>query len=81
MFGTPKNALFPMLVTELGMVMELREEQPQNARSSMLVTELGRMMEVREEHSANAHSPMLVTEYVLFLWVTVSGIVAVARPL
>ena len=43
-----------MLVTELGMVMEVREEQPLNALPPMLVTELGRVMEVREEQPLNA---------------------------
>ena len=38
-----------MLVTELGRVMEVREEQLQNALYPMLVTELERVMEVREE--------------------------------
>ena len=51
-----------MLVTELGMVMEVREEQPWNAPPPMLVTELGMVMEVREEQSENASDPMLVTE-------------------
>ena len=57
-----ENAPPPMLVTELGMVMEVREEQYSNAPPPMLVTELGRVMEVREEQSSNALSPMLVTE-------------------
>ena len=39
-----------MVVTELGMVTEVREEQPANALP-MLVTELGMVMEVREEQS------------------------------
>ena len=38
-----------MLVTLLGMVMEVREEQPSKAEPSMLVTLLGMVMEVREE--------------------------------
>ena len=38
-----------MLVTELGMVTEAREEQPWNASSPMLVTEWGMVTEVREE--------------------------------
>ena len=38
-----------MLVTELGRVREVREEQPLNARSPMLVTESGMVTEVREE--------------------------------
>jgi hypothetical protein len=40
-----------MLVTLLGMVMEVREEQPEKALFPMLVTLLGMVMEVREEHS------------------------------
>ena len=40
-----------MLVTELGMVMEVREEQLLNALYPILVTELGMVMEVREEQS------------------------------
>ena len=43
-----ENALPPMLFTELGMVMEVREEQPENAWPPMLVTELPRVTEVRE---------------------------------
>ena len=43
-----------MLVTELGMVMEVREEHPLNALIPMLVTELGRVREVREEQPSNA---------------------------
>ena len=38
-----------MLVTELGMAMLVRLEQPSNTRSPMLVTELGRVMLVRLE--------------------------------
>ena len=38
-----------MLVTLLGMVKEIKEEQPQKAESPMLVTLLGMEMEVREE--------------------------------
>ena len=34
-----------MLVTELGMVTEVREEQPVNAPSPMLVTELGKVVD------------------------------------
>ena len=49
-----------MLVTELGIVMEVREEQPENAYSPMLVTELGRVTEVREWQLENASLPMLI---------------------
>ena len=37
-----------MLVTELGIVTEAREEQPEKALLPMLVTELGIVTEVRE---------------------------------
>ena len=43
-----------MLVTELGMVMLVRLEQPPNAQSPMLVTELGMVMLVRPVQRANA---------------------------
>ena len=39
----------PMLVTLLGMVTEVREEQEENVLSSMRVTLLGMVTEVREE--------------------------------
>ena len=42
-----------MLGTELGMVMEVREEHQANAWFPMLVTELGMVMEVREEQPWN----------------------------
>ena len=38
-----------MLVTELGMVMEVRALQYSNTWPPMLVTELGMVMEVRED--------------------------------
>ena len=43
-----------MLVTELGMVTEVRPEQPENAYVPMLVTELGMVTEVRPEQEMNA---------------------------
>ena len=39
-----------MLVTLLGIVIEVREKQPSKAQSPMLVTLLGMVIEVREEH-------------------------------
>ena len=51
-----------MLVTELGMVMEVKLEQLQKTRLPMLVTELGMVMEVRPRQPQKASSPMLVTE-------------------
>ena len=43
-----------MLVTELGRVMEVREEQLLNASLPMLVTELGILREVMEVQPLNA---------------------------
>jgi hypothetical protein len=39
-----------MLVTLLGITMEVREGQPSKALPPILVTLLGMVMEVREEH-------------------------------
>ena len=39
-----------MDVTELGIVNDIRLEQPQNAQSPMEVTELGIVNEIRLEH-------------------------------
>ena len=39
--GQSENASSPMVVTELGIMMEVRLEQPENALSPMEVTELG----------------------------------------
>ena len=47
--AVPLKAPAPMLVTLLGMVMEVREEQHQKASLPMLVTLLGMVTEVREE--------------------------------
>ena len=46
-----------MFVTELGMVMEVREEQPLNALPPMLVTELGR---VTSPGAAELHTNKIV---------------------
>ena len=43
-----------MLVTELGMVMDVNPEQPLNALMPMLVTEFGIVMNVKLEHPSNA---------------------------
>ena len=45
-----------MLVTLLGIVMEVREEQPENAELPILVTLLGIITEVREEQPKKAKS-------------------------
>ena len=51
-----------MLVTLLGIVIEVREEQTQKASCPMLVTPLGIVMEEREEQPEKVASPMLVTQ-------------------
>ena len=42
----PLNASFPIIVTELGMVTDVRLLQPENTLSPMLVTEFGIVTEV-----------------------------------
>ena len=59
------NALYPMLVTDEGMVMLVKPVQPENAHSPMLVTDEGMVMLVKPVQPENAAYPMLVTEYVV----------------
>ncbi len=46
----PANARFPMLTTESGMIMDVREEQYSNEFAPMYLTESGIETEVRETH-------------------------------
>ena len=46
-----QKAQIPILVTELGIVIEVKLLQPSNASFPMLVTELGMVTEVRPEQS------------------------------
>lgn len=64
-----------MLVTELEMVMLVREEQPKKAVVPIEVTELGIETLVSNVHSLKALFPMLVTQYGFPLYVTVSGMI------
>ena len=57
------NASSPILVTELGIVIEASEGQLYNILSSMIFTELGIVIEARGRQSQNALYPMLVTEF------------------
>ena len=50
-----------MLVILLGIVMEVREEQPLKVPPSILVTLFGMVIEVREEQPLKARFPMFVT--------------------
>ena len=54
-----------MLVTELGMITEVRPLHPEKAYPPMLVTELGMVTEVRPLQPPKADPPMLVTGRVL----------------
>ena len=67
-----------MLVTLLGIVIEVRLEQPLNAQSPILVTLLGMAIEVRFLQNRNAFSPMLVTLYSLPRIVIDEGIITVS---
>ena len=53
------KALLPILVTELGIVTEVRPLQPAKAKSPILVTELGIVTEVRPMHPEKA-PPIIV---------------------
>ena len=59
--GQRLNALFPMDVTEVGMVI-VAKEQIRNAEDPMDVTESGMVMDAREVQPENARLPMVVTE-------------------
>ena len=54
-----------MLVTLLGIVMEVSDEQPMNVSTPMLVTLSGIVIEVSASQPKKALSPMLVTVYVI----------------
>ena len=60
------KAHFPIFVTELGIVTEVRNEQLEKAYSPILVTELGIVTDERYKQLKNAHSPILVTLYFEF---------------
>ena len=55
------NAQVPILVTLLGMVIEVKPEQSSKAQLPILVTLLGIVMEVRSVQSSKARKPILVT--------------------
>ena len=56
-----RKACFPMLVTLLGMSMEVKLVQREKAYIPILVTPSGMVMEVRPLQPPKASSPMLVT--------------------
>ena len=58
-----ENAAYPMDVTLLGMVTEVRAVQDENAESPMDVTPSEMVKEVREVQDWNAEFPMVVTDF------------------
>ncbi len=64
----------PMLVTLLGMVMEVKPLQFLKAELPMYVTLLGMVMEVKPLQEEKAYWPMDVTEYVTSSFSTEAGI-------
>ena len=58
-----KKALEPILVTELGIVIDGRLVHPLNALSLIVVTELGIVIDIKLEQLINALEPILVTEF------------------
>ena len=65
----------PILVTELGIVTEVRPRHQKKALSPILVTELGIVIDVKPMQSAKALSPILVTEYSTSFTLIEEGIV------
>ena len=64
----------PMLVTLLGIFIDVRLEQFAKAPSPILVTLLGIVTDMRSEHHSKVDWPMLVTLYVFPPYVTEEGI-------
>ena len=58
--GHSENAQFPIVVTLLGMVIEIGEEQERNAHSPIAVTLSGIVIDVKEEQPENACLPIVV---------------------
>ena len=56
------NAPSPIVVTEDGMINEVKLEHPSNAPWPIVVTEDGMINEVKPEHPENTPSPSVITE-------------------
>ena len=57
-----RNASFPMLFTELGILTDFRLVQYSNVFASIVVSSLGILIDIRLLQLENAPFPMLVTE-------------------
>ena len=60
-FLQPEKASSPIVVTLLGIVIEVREEQSEKTLSPIVVTLLGIVIEVRERQLAKAAPSIVVT--------------------
>ena len=63
------KALFPIVVTLLGIFMLVRELQDAKAKSPIVVTLLGIFMLVRDMHPSKAPLPIVVTLFEIFMLV------------
>ena len=70
-----------MLVTELGMVTDVKPEQPLKALSPMLVTELGIVTDVKPVQPVKALALILVTWYVTVFMIKLDKILIVPEAL
>ena len=57
------KAHIPILVTEFGIVIDVKQMQPLKAKPAILVTELGIVINVKLMQSSKAEFPTLVTLY------------------
>ena len=69
------KALFPILVTEFGIVIDVKLLQSLKALSPILVTELGIVIDVKLLQPEKAYSPIIVTEYSTSFTLIEDGIV------
>ena len=61
----PKNAESPIIVTELGIVIDVKPLQFLNAALPIEVTELGIVIDVKPLQPENAKEPIFVTELLM----------------
>ena len=71
----PKKAPFPILVTELGIVIDVKPLHSEKALFPILFTELGIVTDVKPLHSEKADSSIYFTVYSKSLTLIEDGIV------
>ena len=69
-----------MVVTDFGIFIEVKPEQPSKVLSPMVVTDFGISIEVKLLQPSNARFPMLVTEFgiTVLLQPTISALLVVS---